>query len=126
MAGTLQAVLTPNIPYGFPHPVFFIFFLIHSGVVAAGLGQHPRRGAVWRCFFRAQFYLVVASLVNWLSGSNYGFLAGKPQSTSLLDQLGPWPYYIVSLEVLGLLIFLLLNLPFLKAQLRKKILIADR
>ena len=124
LAGTLQAVLTPNIPYGFPHPVFIIFFLIHSGVVVAacflvaGLRQHPRPGAPWRCFLWAQVYLVVASLVNWTTGSNYGFLARKPEQASLLDHLGNWPYYIVSLEVLCLILFFLLNLPFMKAQRR--------
>ncbi|MEM7387859.1 MAG: TIGR02206 family membrane protein, partial [Verrucomicrobiota bacterium] len=37
LAGTLQAVLTPELPYGFPHPGFLVFFGLHSGIVAAAL-----------------------------------------------------------------------------------------
>ena len=81
---TLQAVITPNLPFSSPHPIFFTFFITHSGVVLAalvvafGLRRPPRRGGVWRAFLWLQVYLVAAVIVNSLTKSNYGFLRKKP------------------------------------------------
>ena len=43
------------------------------------------------------------------------FLRAKPVTGSALDLLGPWPWYILSVEGMGLALFLLLYLPFRKA-----------
>src|ERR1039458_2729868 len=37
LAGTLQAVLTPDLNAGFPHPVFFQYLTGHLGIVMAAL-----------------------------------------------------------------------------------------
>lgn len=49
---------------------------------------------------------------NALLGSNYMFIARKPDDPSLIDVLGPWPWYILSLEAVGLAICFILYLPF--------------
>ena len=43
--------------------------------------------------------------VNWLFDGNYMFLRTKPQNGSLLDFLGPYPWYILSLEAMAFIIF---------------------
>lgn len=122
LAGTFQALFTPNITVGFPHPGCIQFFLLHSGIVIAALyltfgqGYQPRPGAVWRAWLWCQVYIVAASLTNWLTNSNYGFLSHKPEAGSLMDYLGPAPYHVIGLEILGFILFALLNLPFLKQQ----------
>ena len=126
LAATLQAIFTPNLPFGFPHPIFFTFFLTHSGVVIAaivvafGLRRSPEPGGVWRAILWLQAYLVVAVIVNSLTGANYGFLREKPGMKSLIDHLGDWPYYILGLEAVALLSFILLNLPFVRKHLSAK------
>ena len=126
MAGTLQGLVTPAIEVGFPHPAWFAFFQLHGGVVLVGLylvighRWRPKKGAVLRAFILANGYLVVAALVNLLSvKNNYGFLRSKPASGSLMDALGPWPIYIVSMQVLALLVFILFDLPFWRGRRRR-------
>jgi hypothetical integral membrane protein (TIGR02206 family) len=56
--------------------------------------------------------MVAIGIINWLIGSNYLFIAHKPATASLIDVLGPWPWYILSLEAIGLVLCLLLYLPY--------------
>jgi uncharacterized membrane protein YwaF len=50
--------------------------------------------------------------VNVAFGTNYMYLLRKPSAPTLLDHLGPWPWYLAGAELVGLLLFLLLYLPF--------------
>jgi hypothetical integral membrane protein (TIGR02206 family) len=117
LAGTLQALFTPSICYDFPSPAFFAFFQLHSAVVITafylpvGLGWRPRRGAVLRAWFWGLGYMTLAGSVNFLIGSNYGFLREKAED-SLMEFLGPWPAYIGVMAVLALVFFAILALPF--------------
>lgn len=126
LAGTLNGVLTPDLGQDFPHPRFFVFFVLHCGVVITafymviGLRLIPRPGAVWRMFAWTQLYVLAAFLVNWLTRdsslieSNYGFLQHKPLDANnpVLNALGEWPWYIFGLQAVCLTAFFLLNLPF--------------
>jgi hypothetical integral membrane protein (TIGR02206 family) len=114
--GTLQAVLTPEITQGFPSWEFIQFFWSHGTILLAivfliALGFVPRSGSVWRMFFLVNLYAAVVGSLDAFFHWNYGYLCQKPINPSLLDYLGPWPWYIVSLELISILIFLLLDLP---------------
>ena len=118
LAGTFQGLITPNLPYDFPHPVFFSFFLQHGVVVITalilplGLGWRPRPGAWTRTFSWLLLYAVVASVINFSLGTNFGFLMRKPTEPSLLDLMPDWPWYILFMTLVGAFIFWLLSLPF--------------
>ena len=56
--------------------------------------------------------LIVYPINVWL-GSNYLVINSKPATASLLDLLPDWPVYILYLEALGFLTFLILYLPFI-------------
>ena len=114
-SGALLAMLTPVVTRGFPHPEFWIFFGFHAGVVAsawvlaAGTGMRPRPRAAWRAFLVTNVYAACVALVNLWLDTNYMFLRQKPASPTLLDWLGPWPWYIVAVEGLALAAFLALE-----------------
>ena len=57
-------------------------------------------------------YMAVIFCLNLAIGSDYLMLNIKPATPSLLDLLPPWPYYIVFMELIGILTLLLLYLPF--------------
>ena len=120
LAGTLQGLVTPAISLAFPHPATFAFFLQHFVVVATALYlplvlRWRSAPSLWRSPLVAlawlNLYLLVAMAANHLLGTNFGFLARKPDNPSLLDHLGPHPIYILWLELIALVFFLLLNLP---------------
>jgi hypothetical integral membrane protein (TIGR02206 family) len=120
LTASVQAVLTPALseddgPSTF---LFWNYFITHSGVVlgalflAFGLGFTPRRGAVGWVFLATAAWAAIAAIGNAITGGNYMYLSEKPETTSLLDYLGPWPWYILSSALLALALFKLLDLPF--------------
>ncbi|MBI1294609.1 TIGR02206 family membrane protein [bacterium] len=121
IAGALQALFTPDLTiHGFPHYRFWQTYISHGGIVLAALfmvivvGYRPTWRSLWHVLIGMNVYLAFVGIVNWLLGSNYMFIAHKPETASLLDVLGPWPWYILSLEALGMTICLLLMLPFVR------------
>jgi hypothetical integral membrane protein (TIGR02206 family) len=119
LGGTLQAILTPDIGSGFPSWDFIMFFWGHAGALLAILFLiaarefWPRPGSTLRMLLALNVYGIVAGLIDITFGWDYGYLCQKPSRPSLLDYLGPWPWYILSLEVLALAAFFLLSLPWI-------------
>lgn len=117
IAGAGMSVLTPNITVSSPF-LATQYFVDHGAIVAAVLylvwsGQaRPRAGSV----LKAMLWLnVAAALVgpwDYFFGTDYMYLRAKPQNMSLMDVMGPWPWYILSCEGVGLVLFGLLYLPF--------------
>ncbi len=118
LAGTLQAVITPDLNVGFPHLVFFEYVVGHVAIVASalflvvGLRIVPRQGAVSRVFFISIAYTAVVGAVDALTGANYMFLRRPPGEWTLLRIMGPWPWYVLTAAFVALGMFTLLDLPF--------------
>ena len=119
LTASLQAVLTPDLGSAdFPELLWLTFFVTHCGAVVAavmlvvGCGIHPRPGAVKRAFAATVAVAAAAATANLLTGGNYMWLREKPEAGSLLDLMGPWPWYILGAGLLGLLLFWLLDLPY--------------
>ena len=119
LAGTLQALITPELDRGFPSPEFFRYFAMHGGIIIAVLYAVFvfRINIDWKDFLNAilyaQFYLVVIHIFNYFLGTNYSYTMQKPSGGSILDLFGPWPWYILWGELLMVILFLLLMVPFL-------------
>ena len=70
--------------------------------------------SVFKSMIVLNILAMIAFIANLMTGANYMFLARKPANPSILDYLGPYPWYILSLELLALIMFILLYLPFRK------------
>ncbi len=118
LAGTTQAILTPDIQLGFPSYEYLRYWILHLGLVlvvvyAIGVYQMvPTWRDLWLAVAWAQIYLIITLPINWLLNANYGYTMEKPPVKSVADYLGEWPWYILSGEVIMLTLFFLLYLPF--------------
>ncbi|MEA3499519.1 MAG: TIGR02206 family membrane protein, partial [Candidatus Marinimicrobia bacterium] len=73
----------------------------------------PTQRSIWKVFLITNFYLIFIASFNYIFDSNYLFICYKPINGSIMDVLGSWPWYILSLEVVGLISFYIYYLPFL-------------
>jgi hypothetical integral membrane protein (TIGR02206 family) len=118
VAGTLQALVTPDLPQHFPNYLYFQYYIAHGGIVAAalllvvGLRLYPRPDAVVRVAGLTLLYAAAVGLIDGITGADYLYLRSKPGSATLFDVMGPWPWYIASATVVGILLFLLADAPF--------------
>lgn len=120
IGGSLQTLITPDLyPYSFPHFIYFNFFFAHGAIVTAVLfmtfveGFRPFKKSILKAIIFTNIYMAIISVVNILTDGNYMFLCHKPNSASIIDYLGPWPWYILGLEFIGSAIMCILYIPFL-------------
>lgn len=118
-AGATQALLTPDIAgYGFPHYRFIQFFISHGAIVTASTymtfvrGYRPTWKSYWKALGVTLLYAIPIAGFNWLVDGNYLFICRKPPTASLLDVMGPWPWYLIPLFFVAVVIFALFYSPY--------------
>ncbi len=119
LGGAIQALLTPDIgEYGYPHYRYFQFFVSHGLVILAGLymtwigGMRPQHRSIWKVWGITNAYMVIIALFNWVFDGNYLFICHKPENGSIIDFFGPWPWYILVLELVAIVSFYIYYAPF--------------
>jgi hypothetical integral membrane protein (TIGR02206 family) len=125
LPGALQAVITPDAgPYGFPHFRFFQALVSHGAIVIAAVymttveGFRPEPSSILRVLLIGNLYTLIVFFINRAIGSNYLFVNRKPKTASILDVLPGWPWYLFYIEAMGVMMALLLYLPFFIHDLR--------
>ena len=117
-AGTLLAMVTPDLGHGFPHPYFFVYFALHAAVVVAaavvvlGLALRPRPGAAWRAFGMTVAYARRRGRRE--PGARHELPLPLPQAHRghAPGRVGPWPVYLVTVALFALGLFHLMAWPF--------------
>ena len=127
IGGTVQAVLTPNLAFGFPDFRFFSFFVSHCGIIIGiiflMLVHHlrPHPFSIIRVFAWTEFYFIITLTADKLTGFNYGFLLHKPEAKTLLNILSDnRPLYLFEMHLLALAVFVVLYLPFAVADFARR------
>jgi hypothetical integral membrane protein (TIGR02206 family) len=118
VGGALVAIVSPELWLGFPHFRFYHFFISHAAIILASVYM------VWIWEFRPKLISLRKMLiflnvfgafvfgVNSLVGANYMFISKPTYNNTFLNHLGPYPWYLLSLEGITLGISFLLYLPF--------------
>jgi len=119
LAGTTQALATPDLRTGFPDPAYVLFFTAHGLVIVGvlygvlALGLRPTGLSVLRVALITLAVAVMVFGVNLALGTNFMYLMAKPAGASLLDWFGPWPWYWLGLVAVAIVSFAVLYAPFL-------------
>jgi hypothetical integral membrane protein (TIGR02206 family) len=101
--------------------VFFQYYTEHGLIVLGALylvialRMRPARRAVLRVTVVTGAYAIAVGVVDYFTQGNYLFLRNIPPTRTFLDYMGPWPWYILTLTVLAIVVFNLLYLPFARS-----------
>jgi len=76
------------------------------------LGLRPRRWSPLWAWLITNAYAAAVFPVNVLLDTNYLYIMRKPATPSLLDVLGPWPWYLLPLDAVALGVLFLCYAPF--------------
>ena len=118
IVGALISLLTPDLTVVFPEFGYLHNFFGHSFILGAILfmmvnyNYRPSKYSLFKAVAFCNIMIVIAAIVNGIWDTNFLFLCEKPHSATLMDYLGPWPYYIIGLEGVGLFFFVLLYAPY--------------
>lgn len=116
LAGTLNAMITADIEFGFPHYGYFFYWIYHGILVVLALYNlvifkiHLSLKDGLHAFLIVNAYFVALHTINILIGANYMYSRYKPAVASIMDYLGDWPIYLFWLEILAILMILLIYL----------------
>ena len=125
IAGTSQAVVTPDIPFGFPSFDYFRYWIAHLGLLAIifyaifVLKMRPTWKSMFKSFLALQLYAIIIFGINYILNGNYFYLNKKPNSASALDYLGEWPIYLLTIEAILIPYFFIIYLSFFLTKKRK-------
>jgi hypothetical integral membrane protein (TIGR02206 family) len=118
LGGAAMAMLTPDLLAPLVSISSINFFARHGGLILALLyllwsrQVRPRSRSWLFAFFSLNLYAIPVAFFDFLFGTNYLYLRNKPASLSLLDTMGKWPIYIFSADLLALILFLVMAVPF--------------
>ena len=118
MAGCVQALITPDVQYAFPHFMNVRYFTIHICLAQSMLYAifvfdfRPSWNSLKKSFLWSNIYFAFIIVVNAILDTNFMYLRRKPNAATLLDLFGDWPWYIIGAEFLALALFTLVMLPF--------------
>ena len=120
---TSQAFVSPELTGpDFPSLQFISFFGIHSLVMCTAV--YLTWGVGLRLDWRS-YRVAVGVTIGWalimfafnrIEGTNFGFLNSKPLVASLLDVLGPWPWYLFAEFALGAAAWALITWPWVRGR----------
>ena len=118
--GALAAILFPDARVSFPNFVGISFFITHFFIIFVVLyqliflGYRPNLKGLVGSFVCINIFAGAVFKINEILGTNYMYINYKPAFQSPLDYFGPWPHYIIIVEIIYLVLGFISYLPFRK------------
>lgn len=114
-----QAFFTPIVTQGFGHIKFWLYWVNHMQIVGCAVYDFVvlRYRPAWRDFLAAAgqtfiYAIVLMMPVNWWLSTNYAYTGpSQPDSTTILDALGPWPLRVVWIVLMAAAVLAFITLP---------------
>lgn len=116
--GALFAVITPDIKYSFPHPLTLSFYITHFYLLFAAIygilffNFKPTFKGWVNAFITLNIFAFIIFFINKKLGTNYLYVNRIPNFSSPLDYFGQWPYYIIVVEIIYLILTYGIYYPF--------------
>ena len=110
LPGAFHSIITPELTHGFSPFLYAEYYIAHAGIFAMAVfasavyGMKRRKHSWFRVWLFTQPVLALVGLTNYLTGGNYMYLSEKPIADNPFV-VGEWPWYILGLELAGLLHF---------------------
>lgn len=102
----VHSILTPELTRGFSSFLLFEYYFSHASQILAPLvltlyfGMRPRIGSWQKVFAAVNVVLAIVFVFDWAFDANYIYLMEKPAVDNPL-LVGPWPWYILGVEIAG-------------------------
>lgn len=113
-----QGLITPVLTEGPSRPIFWFFFVTHAVIIGSAIYDVAARGfePTWRDWRLAvgitAAFIASMFLLNLATGWNYAYVGrGSTSQTTAVDFLGPWPWRVPLIALLGFIGFTAAMLP---------------
>ncbi len=97
---------------------YIAFFIYHALIVLFALWgvfidkMTPSRLSVLKVYGFLWLMVIPVGLISWITGGNYMFLLSPPEVANPLIA-GEWPWYIINISIIGLILMTIAYSPFL-------------
>jgi hypothetical integral membrane protein (TIGR02206 family) len=113
--GAMLSFLFPNLSTTLDFE-YFRYYIAHGtlliGVIYPFLVRDVplTRWTFLKGWFALQTFSIIMLSFDLIFHVNYFYLVHKPPETSPLDDMGPWPYYLVICESIAFVLYFIINL----------------
>jgi hypothetical integral membrane protein (TIGR02206 family) len=115
--GGIHSIITPEFIHGMEGLLIPEYYFLHGNIVLAPLylllinKMQLSKRSWWSYFLYTQLCIPFIGSINWLFNSNYMYLVEKPMADNPFI-IGDWPWYILLLEIVIILHFILIYIIF--------------
>ncbi|MCF2699916.1 TMEM164-related integral membrane acyltransferase [Fusobacterium mortiferum] len=116
--GAIFAIATPDVKYSFPNFMTLSFFTTHFYILFAVVYAYiffkfrPTLWGYFTAFFVINLICLGVYFLNDSLGTNYLYVNRVPDFSSPINYFGEWPYYIVVVELIYIILTYLIYFPF--------------
>ena len=116
--GAFHSLLTPEFTSGTTGLLYVEYFISHGGIILSAiyltiiLGMRPRQGSWWKVWLYSQILLPIIGGFNWILDANYMYLCEAPIVKNPFIFTTNWPWYLLGIEIIALLHFIIIYIPF--------------